>query len=160
MPLTGASSLCSRSGLGCSLLLCLGLQNPALCRWSSRSSGSDRSPLAVGVQLGKTSPSPGLDAAPPWRLPLAVLLWWRWLGEVWSNSDTLLFCCCDHRNCFQGICFKELFSSVFRVISWNLCMRPLQFPCTLSLPFLAPCSCSCLSSQSCFSHVVCSDNKS
>lgn len=146
MPLTSASSFCSRSGLGCSRLLCLGLQNPAQCRWSSSSSGSDRSPLAVGVQLPllwdwvKPVPAqawmqlrPGGSSWPCFMVEVAG-------GSLEESQKHSCFFVVIHRNCFR----VEL-PGLPRVISWNLYMRPLQFPSTLSLllPLLPPCPCSC-----------------
>lgn len=98
--------------LGCSRLLCLGLQNPARCRWSSSSSGSDRSPLAVGVQLpllwGWVKPVPAqawVQLRPGGSSRLCFMLEVAGGGLEESQTHSCFFVVI-HRNCFQGIVFK------------------------------------------------------
>lgn len=114
MPLTGGPSLCSRSGLGCSRLVCLGLQNPALCRWGRRSSGTDRSPLALGVQLpllrGCLKPVPAqarlqlcLGSSPD--LCFTVEVAGGSFGDSQTHSFLFCFVVLIRTNCFHGIVF-------------------------------------------------------
>lgn len=68
------------------------------------------SAAASALGPGGTSPSPGLGAAPPWRLPLPVFYDGGGWGKFEGVSAALLFCCRDPCKLFS----RQSFPSTIR----------------------------------------------